>query len=220
MNIIVVADVLNELYYNGVIRSSKKLDERDFLQLARAATGSVIRQFYFDEKQKSDTVAHFVASCVKENEYDVVKDERGRFKIDFDYTKDKIIRLPDGNGILRITPIPEKGKIDYSRNYTKGVAGTEYLYCTAAYLEDTGENIYMAISDQIRLFTLEEPKKVEMLAVIFNDETEMPDDVIWDVINYVLVVMLKVIGIPVDMTDDSNPVVQTVKSKMATPQPL
>lgn len=220
MNIIVVADVLNELYYNGVIRSSKKLDERDFLQLGRSALGSVIRMFYFDEKQKSDTVGHFVASCVKEKEYPVKKDERGRLKVDFDYAKDKIVRLPDGNGILRITPIQEKGKIDYRKNFTKGIAGTEYLYCTTAYLEDTGEMIYMAISDQIRLFTLEEPMRVEMLAVIFNDDTEIPDDVVWEVINYVLVVMLKVVGIPVDMTDDSNPVVQTVKSKMATPQPL
>lgn len=222
MNIIVVSDVLNELYNNGILRSSHKLDERDFLQLARAANGSVVRAHYYDEKQKSDSVYHFVADCVKEREYDVDKDARGRLKVKFNYDTDNIVKLPDGNGILRITPIPNdpKGKIDYSKSYTKGIAGSEQLYCTAAYLEDTGENIFISISDQIRLFVQEEPKKVEMLAVIFNNEMEIPDDIVWEIINYVLVVMLKVIAIPVDTTDDSNPVVQTVKSKMAVSQPL
>lgn len=222
MNIIIVADVLNELYNNGIIRSSHKLDERDFLQMARAANGSVVRTLYYDEKQKSESVYHYVASCVKEKEYTVKTGDRGRLLVDFDYANDKIVRLPDGNGILRITPLSDdpKAKIDYSRNFTKGIAGSEYLYCTDAFLEDTGEQIFVTISDQIRLFTATPPKKVEMLAVIFNDEMEIPDDIAWQIINYILVVMLKIIGIPVDTTDDSNPVVQAVKSKIATPQPL
>lgn len=220
MNILVAADVLNELYHNGVIRSNTKLDERDFLQMGRAALGSVIRATYYDEKQKSDSVYHFVASCVQEQEFEVEKDKRERLKVKFDYTTSKIVRLPDGNGILRVTPIPEKGKIDYSRNFTKGIAGSEYLYCTPAFLEDTGEQIYMAISDQIRLFTCDEPKKVEILAVIFDDDTDIPDDVVWQMFTYIFNFIIKVEGIPVDTTDDSNPVVQAVKSKMATAQPL
>lgn len=222
MNIIVVADVLNELYNNGILRSSHKLDERDFLQLARAANGSVIRAHYYDEKQKSDSVYHFVASCVQEVEFDVKTDVRGRTKVEIDYDQVKIVKLPDGNGILRITPIPDdpKGKINYARSYTKGIAGSEHLYCTAAFLEDTDEEIYISIANQVRIYTASPPKKVELLAVIFNDDTEIPDDVVWEIINYVLVVMLKIVGIPVDMTDDSNPVVQTVKSKMAIAQPL
>ncbi len=220
MNILVVADVLNELYNNGILRSSHKLDERDFLQLARAANGSIIRAHYYDEKQKSDSVYHFVASCVQEVEFDVKTDDRGRAKVDIDYDKVKIVKLPDGNGILRITPLSETGKIDYSISYTKGIAGSEPLYCTTAFLEDTDEEIYISIANQVRLYTANPPKKVELLAVIFNDDTEIPDDIVWEIINYVLLVMLKVVGIPVDTTDDSNPVVQTVKSKMAIAQPL
>lgn len=220
MNIIVAADVLNELYNNGVIRSNHKLDERDFLQMARAALGSVIRVHYFDEKQKSESVYHFVASCVQEKEYKVTKDKRGRLLVDFDYETSRIVKLPDGNGILRVTPIPESGEIDYSKNFTKGIAGSEYLYCTPAYLEDTGEQIFMAAASQIRLFTDKQPAMVEMLAVIFDDQTEIPDDVVWEIFSYIFTFILKVVGLPVDTTDDSNPVVQAVKSKMATSQPL
>lgn len=222
MNILVVSDVLNELYNNGILRSSHKLDERDFLQLGRAACGSVIRLRYYDEKQKADSVYHFVASCVQELEFNVKIDKRGRINVDIDYEETNIVKLPDGNGILRITPIPdsENGKIDYSKSYTKGIAGSEPMYCTPAFLEDTGEEIYTTISNQVKLYTATPPKKVEMLAVIFNNDTELPDDIVWDTINYVLLVMLKVIGVPVDTTDDSNPVVQTVKSKMAIAQPL
>lgn len=220
MKILVVADVLNELYNNGVIRSSKKLDERDFLQMARAAKGSVIRKFYFDEKQQSESVYHFIASNLKEKEYNVIKDNRGRQKVDFDYNTDKIVRLPDGNGIIRITPIPESGNIDYTHNYTKGIAGSEYIYCTKAFLEDTGERIYIAIADQIRLFGLPETKMVEMLAVLDNDDTEIPEDVVWEIFNYVFIFILKIINQPVDTNDDSNPMVQTVKSRLGTPQPL
>lgn len=220
MNIAVIADVLNELYNNGVIRSSHKLDERDFLQMSRGAYGSVIRTIYFDEKRSSDSVYHFVASCISEREYNVKTDDRGRLLVDFDYTASKIVRLPDGNGILRITPISDKGKIDYSRNFTKGVAGSEYLYCTPKFLDDTGEELFIPVSDQIRLYTATPPKKVEMQAVLFDDEKELPDDVAWMIINEVLMTTLKIIAVPVDTTDDSNPVVQTVKTKISTAQPL
>lgn len=222
MNILVAADVLNELYNNGVIRSSSKLDERDFLQMGRAALGSVIRATYYDEKQKSESVYHFVASCVRPIEIDVKIDKRGRILPDIDYDQTKIVKLPDGNGILRVTPIPndEKGKIDYAKSFTKGIAGSEHLYCTTAFLEDTGEQIYISVANQVQLHTATPPKKVELLAVIFNDDTEIPDDIVWQMFTYIFTFILKIQGVSVDTTDDSNPVVQAVKSKMATAQPL
>jgi|ERR1700761_151520 len=220
MNILVVADVLNELYNNGIVRSSTKLDERDFLQMAKAAKGSVIRQYYFEERNNSDNVYFFVAANTKPLEFKVKKDHRERLVVDIDYSETRITRLPDGNGILRVTGIPEKGKIDYANNFTKGIAGSEYLYCTPAFLEDTGEQIYMASSDQVRLYTGTPPEMVEMLAVFDNDESDIPDDVVWQIFSYVFTFILKIIGVPVDPNDDSSPVIQTIKSKLGTPQPL
>lgn len=216
MKIDVVADVLEALYNNGVIRSSRKMDSRDFMQLAKAAKGSVARQFYYQEKQ-NDSVYHFVASNLSEKEYDVIEDDRGRVIVKFDYENDKILRLPDGNGIIRITPINKTGKIDYSRNFTKGVAGSEYMYCTPKFLNDTGEIIYIAISDQIRLYG-DKPLKVEMLAVIDNDQSDIPEAIVWEILNNVLVFILRVVDKPVDPTDNSNPIAQMIASKLSSPQ--
>lgn len=219
MKLKVISYVLFELYNNGVIRSSHKLDDRDFLQLSRAAKGSVTRKFYYDERS-NDAVWQFVAANTSEAEYTVTEDKRGRIIVDFDFEKDRITRLPEGNGILRITPIPKEGKIDYSKNYTKGIAGSEWMYCTKKFLEDTGELIYMFTAGQIRLFSLFVPEMVEMLAVVDNDDSEIPDDIVWEIFNYVLVISLKVVNQPIDSTDDSNPMVQAIKSKLGTPQPV
>lgn len=217
MRILVVADVLNELYNNGVVRSSHKLDSRDFLQMARAAKGSVIRRMYFEEKQ-NDSLYQFVAANVKEVEYATKEDDRGRLIVDFDYSQNSIVRLPEGNGILRITAIDDKGKIDYSRNFTKGIAGSEYLYCTKEFLEDTAEMIYIESSGQIRLYGAEGTKFVEMLAVVDNDDADIPDDIVWAIWMAVLPMVFKVATMNVDMTDDNNPNVQMIKSKLTTPQ--
>lgn len=219
MKIKVVSYVLNELYNNGVVRSKHKLDDRDFLQMARAAKGSVARKFYFEEKQNG-SAAQFVADMVKEKEYPTKTDVRKRIFVDFDYENDKIMRLPEGMGIIRITAIYEDGPIDYNNNFTKGIAGSEGLYCTKEYLEDTGLKIYMASSDQIRLFCAKDTKLVEMLCVVDNDDTEIPEDIVWEILNYILVVILRVFQIPIDRTDDSSPTVQFINSKLATAQPL
>jgi hypothetical protein len=216
MKIKVVSFLLNELQNNGVVRTAHKLDNRDMLVLARAAKGSVIRKFYFDEKNNG-TVAHFIAANVKEKEFKVDVDERGRRYVAFDYKNDRIVRLPEGNGIIRITGIDKEGKIDYSNDYTKGVAGSEHLYCTKEFLEDTGEKIYIQISDQIRLYGGDD-EMVEMLCVLDNDDTDIPEDIVWEIINYVLSVSLKVVGFPVDKTDDGNQNVKLINSKLASPQ--
>jgi hypothetical protein len=220
MKIIVVADVLNGLYNNGVIRSSKKLDRRDFLQMCKAAKGSVLRKFYFDEKQRSESIYHFLTANSKPGEYKVIKDARGRKTVEFDYDNDKILRMPDGDGILRMTAIDAEGKINYNRNFTKAPAGSEHLYCTTEFLEDTGAMIYIAYADQIRVFGDDSVSMVEMVAILDNDDIDITEDVVWEIINYVLLVVLRVIDKPVDMRDDSSPVVQAMNSKISSPQTL
>lgn len=220
MKIIVVADVLNGLYNNGVIRSNKKLDRRDFLQMCKAAKGSVLRKFYFDEKQRSDSVYHFITANCKPGEYDIKTDIRKRKVVDFNYEKDKIMRLPDGDGILRMTAIDKDGVIDYKRNFTKAAAGSEHLYCTKEFLDDTGAMIYIAYADQIRVFGDDSVTGVEMVAIIDNDDADITEDVVWEIINYVLLVVLRIIDKPVDQRDDSNPMVQAINSKISSPQTL
>lgn len=226
MNIIVLADVINDVYSNGIVKSRHKIDRRDFQVMCRAAKGSVARAHYIAEKQ-SGSIAAFVSDMVKAVEFKVKNTKRGYQLVDFDFAKNKITKLPDGNGIIRVTPINTDGKIDYSRNYSRAMAGSEWMYCTAEFLEDTDELIYIALSNEIRLFGYkpdlmlfkeETDELVEMVYVADDDDTDIPNDICWEIINDVLGIVLRVEGFPVDKTDDQNPNVQQINSKISSAQ--
>lgn len=223
MNILMVADVINDVYSNGVVKSRHKIDRRDFIVLSRAAKGSVIRTRYIAERQ-AGSVSAFISDIVKAAEFGVKTNPRGYRTVDIDFEKNKIVKLPDGNGIIRITPIDGDGKIDYNSFYTPAPAGSEWQYCTEEFLEDTGEKVYIQMGNEIRLFRakadqLEDGKeKVEMVYVSDDDDAEIPTDIIWDIINNVLGIVLRVEGFPVDKTDDQNPNVQQINSKISTAQ--
>lgn len=216
MNILVIADVINDVYSNGIVKSRHKIDRRDFIVLSRAAKGSVMRAHYIAERQ-SGSVSSFVADQVSPKEFNTKKNERGILTVDIDFDVDRIVKLPDGNGIIRITPINEEGTIDYSVNYSRAPAGSEFIFGTKAFLEDTGEAIYVAMSNEIRLFG-NDAEKVEMVYVSDNDEVDIPTDIAWEIINDVLGIVLRVEGFPVDKTDDQNPNVQQINSKISAAQ--
>ena len=216
MNIINIADVINDVYSNGVVKSRHKIDRRDFIVLSRAAKGSVVRARYIQERQAGN-ISAFVGDQVKPAEFNTKENDRGILTVDIDFEKNRIIKLPDGNGIIRITPINEDGKIDYDVNFSKAPAGSEFMYCTSSFLDDTGELIYIAMSNEIRLFG-SQAGKVEMVYVADDDDVDIPTDVAWDIINDVLGIVLRVEGFPVDKTDDQNPNVQQINSKISAAQ--
>lgn len=226
MNVIVLADVINDVYSNGIIKSRHKIDRRDFIVMCRAAKGSVARAHYIAEKQ-GGPVGAFVSDIVKAKEFKVINTKRGYQVVDFDFNKNKITKLPDGNGIVRVTPIDTEGRIDYNKNYSRAMAGSEWMYCTPEFLEDTGELIYIAMSNEIRLFgsnidLIQRPEdgneQVEMVYVSDDDDTDIPNDMCWEIINNVLGIVLRVEGFPVDKTDDQNPNVQQINSKISSAQ--
>jgi hypothetical protein len=212
----VVSDISMGVYYNGVIKSAKKLDKRDFIMLSRAALGSIVRRKYKEEQITGDTTS-FVADFIVESEFNTKKNPRGIIEVDFDYVGDAIMKLPNGDGILRITPLYSEESLDYTDSYTKGIAGMESYYCTPQFLEDTGEKIFIATSKSIKIYG-DEAEKVEMAYISIKDDAVVPEDIGWEVINYVLGITLRVTGFPVDKTNDSDPNVQYIKSKIASAQ--
>lgn len=216
MNINVIADVINGVYSNGIVKSRHKIDRRDFVVLARAAKGSVMRAHYIAERQ-GGSVSAFVADQVRPKEFKTKKNERGILTVDIDFDVDRIVKLPDGNGIIRITPINEEGAIDYAVNYSKAPAGSEFIFGTKAFLDDTGEAVYITMANEIRLFG-NDAERVEMVYVSDDDQVDIPTDIAWEIINDVLGIVLRVEGFPVDKTDDQNPNVQQVNSKISAAQ--
>lgn len=218
MKLEVIADVLNGLYLNGVIRAKKKLDSRDFMQMAIAAHGAVIRKYYYDERQNG-TVMSFVSSNCRTLEFKVKKDSRQRTIIDMDMDDVRIARLPNGDGILRITPIYEGKRIEYEESYIPGKAGSEVLYCTKKFLDDTGSKIYMFSADRIALYGSVDPVAVEVLAIFYNEDAEISEEIAWDILVAIFnTFILKVSDDRVNMNDDQNPVVRELKSKLTLPQ--
>jgi hypothetical protein len=216
MNIIFIADVINDVYANGVIKSRHKIDRRDFIVLSRAAKGSIMRAHYIAERQ-SGNISAFISDQVKPREFPTKKNERGTLIVDIDFDRQRIVKLPDGNGIIRITPIDGDGQIDYSINFSKAPAGSEFIYATEAFLDDTSELVYIAMSNEIRLFG-SQPGYVEMVYVSDDDDVDVPSDIAWEIINDVLGIVLRVEGFPVDKTDDQNPNVQQINSKISSAQ--
>lgn len=216
MNIGFVADVINDVYNNGVVKSRKKIDRRDFIVLSKAAKGSIARAHYLAERQ-SGTVSAFVSDIVRAAEFKTKRNGRGILIVDYDPKVTLFVRLPDGNSIVRITPIDTEGKIDYKYNFTKAPAGSEWMYATEQFLNDTGEIIYIQFANEIRLFG-SETDTVEMVYVADDDDVEIPTDIAWEIINDVLGIVLRVEGFPVDKTDDQNPNVQQINSKISSAQ--
>jgi hypothetical protein len=216
MKLLVIADVINDVYNNGVVKSRHKIDRRDFIVLCRAAKGSVVRARYIQERQQGN-VSAFVGDQIRAAEFKTAKSDRGILTVDIDFDVTKIVKLPDGNGVIRITPINDGGKIDYSINFSKAPAGSEFMFCTNEFLDDTGELIYIMSSNEIRLFG-SDVEQVEMVYVADDDDVDVPEDIAWDMINDVLGIVLRVEGFPVDKTDDQNPNVQQINSKISAAQ--
>lgn len=219
MTIKFIAAIIESIYNNGRVTSDTKLDFEDFEQFSIAAAGDIIRKIFYDEK-RAGKLSSFISEMVEIREFKVNIGERKRKTIDM-----KALNIPHGLGVLNIYPLAEckDEPVDYSLGFTRLETGSERIF-NKKQLDDIGVNAFVQKGGSPELFCDDsiETVMVEGIFKSLGDDDEysmdVPEYVAFPVINAVLGPTLKVAGWPVDMTNNSDPNVQTVLSKIAQPQ--
>lgn len=225
-----VAAIIESTYYNGVVRDDdQKMAFEDFLQMARAANGSVMRQLWYEESQQGNPNLYFADSVTTER-FKVKRN--GRYRV-VQLEEGGAVKLPYSMGIMRVAPVmgpmsddeeqedDDCGEIfDDNDVFSMGEPGYEYTFGSSDMLDDLGEPFYVPIANTLRLFGFKEADYAEVDYIKNDEDLDIPESAAWQVINMVLGPVLKVVGFPVDVTEDGNPNVVTIKKQLADPQGL
>lgn len=214
MNIKDIAQVIEELYYNGRATVSKKLDMRDFLMLARMANGTIMRKLYYEEKQNGQH-NWFFGSQVFEKEFKVSEpNKKGvRFitiKEGDEFSDDArlgVIRMPHDSGILLIQDVDGDGD-----DIARSEPGSDWLYTGPAF---DSKPFWTRRGDRIALHNIDDcVTTVEVIGIFDDKDMDIPYDVAFDIVLQVMSLALKVINVPVDKTNDDDPNTQMIKKQL------
>jgi hypothetical protein len=223
-----ISHIVESCYYNGSVQDNdKKLELEDFFEMCRAANGSVMRSMWYDEYQKGNVNLYF-ASAIATDRFPIEK--KGRYRV-IVLPEGGAVKLPYAMGVMRVTPVmtgfDEDGECgddgdeyDFEDVFHRGEPGMETSFGSTDLLEDIGERFYIPVGNTLRLFgdTVAPFGEIDWIK---NDETlDIPESAAWIILNQVLGTVLKVVGFPLDPTNDGNPNVQTIKQKLADPQGL
>jgi hypothetical protein len=201
MILAILSAVLESVYYNGKPKSSKKLEREDFTQLAIAATGSFMRSVYRDEEGYASIYAYF-GNCMTERQYPVTEDDNHRSIVQFDCP---VVKLPHSLGVFSVKPIDNENYIKDDVAFTRLNAGGDYLYDDGV-LDDLGDQTFTLRGKTLFLKNLfEETKKVAVEGLFIDDNFDIPEDVAFQVMNYIFTKLIPTEGFPIDKTDDQNP---------------
>lgn len=212
MRLIVLAAALQSVYSNGRVKSAKKLDREDFVQITRAAIGAFMRKVYYEEKGIGSIMDYF-GNILALKEFDIKEDERHRKYSDL--ADVDLLKLPKGIGIFSVTPIDEQGYIKEDQAFTRLSPGMDWLY-TEEDLDDTGDQTYQVLSNRIMYKNiLEETKKVEAQGIFIDNDLEIPEDIAYSIMNDIFTKIVPLQGFPIDKTDDGNPNLIEYKRRLA-----
>lgn len=205
-----VAEIILQIYYTGRPKADKKLRIEYFEQLVKMANASIMRKIYFDLRDKGEVFDYF-GFQLEQKEFTLPdKDRRGRRVLIFD-DNEGVLRLPKGLGIFDIFPVTDDPSVPTKIHYVG--AGTNELWSGPDF-DDLMK--YENRGKKITFYNVPDCVKTVEVDGIFNDvDLEVPFDVVIDIINIVLVETLKTINQPIDKTDDGDPNLITVKSKLA-----
>lgn len=223
MKVTVIAAVMEAITYNGRPKVDTRLDRRDFEQLARMAAGSVMRKLYYEERQLGQQY-WFFSSEVNTKEFKLSDPDSKRRRtvvLEDKVSKDLfsgVMRLPGGMGVLSVRPAGEVDGCVADDHIARIESGAAWLYMGRAY---EGKMFYEPKSNKLVTYNI--PDCINKLEVdgIFNlDDVEIPDDIAFDICNEVLGLTLKVAGFPIDKTNNNNPNLLALKSKLANPESI
>lgn len=200
MTLAFLAAVLESVYYNGKPKSAKKLEREDFTQMAIVGTGSFMRGVYRDEDGYASIFSYF-GNCLSARQFNVIKDESKRIIVPID----SVVKLPHGMGIFSVKPVDNEGIVLEDSNFTRLEAGADWLY-TNDDLEDLGDQTFTIKGNTLFLKNLfEDTKKVEIEGLYIDDDFDIPEDVAFQVMNYIFTKLIPTEQFPIDKTDDGNP---------------
>lgn len=220
-----IAAIIESVYYNGrVLANDKKIDIDDFMQMSRAANGDIMRAMWYEESQAGNANLYFSGALVTER-FKIKK--KGRFRI-FEFEDGGAVKLPYAMGIMRVAPAMFESDdcegceehYDLGDFYSRGEPGMEYSFGSDDMLSDLGEALYIPIGNTCRLLGFAEAKFAEADYIKNDENLDVPESAAWRIINTVLGPVLKVDGFPVDVNDDNNPNVVSIKKQIADPQGL
>lgn len=195
--------VLESVYYNGKPKSNKKLEREDFTQIAIAAVGTYMRTVYRDEDSYASIFMYF-GNCLAPKQFTATKDPNHRWTIPLD---PPVVKLPHGVGVFSVKPIDNEGYIHDEQALTRLEGGADWLY-TEDDLDDLGEQTFTIKGNTLflkNLFPVSENPKFEVEGIFIEDSLDVPEDVAFQVMNYVFSKLVPMEGFPVDKTDDGNP---------------
>lgn len=210
MNIQIIADVIESIYYNGRPKSDAKMDVRDFRQLAQMAHGNIMRQLFEQQQKRSrNNSALYFGQHIDRKVYKVGKpDRKGRRYVELE-NKDNYLRLPEGAGVFAVMPV---GDCDCD-DFRKATAGQEWLLCGPDF-DDM--QWFALIGDKIELHGAPEClKEVEVVGITSDEEVDIPKDVAFDIVNMVCGLVLKVAGFPIDKTINQNPAATDIEKRLS-----
>lgn len=214
MNIEILADVCEAIYYNGPVKSGgQKLDKDDFLQMCKIGHAMALRKKYYEEKNNDSQVVYF-GDFVEPKEFKV--NISGQYKyIELD---ENILVLPNASGLLDIRVKGEYIKTGEPKILRQQI-GADWLYTGPDF---EGAHFFIKKGKRIYFYNirLTENDTVELYALFDRDDIDIADDIVFDALNYVMSITLKVVSFPIDPTDDNNPNTQLVKTRLADPAGL
>lgn len=208
MNIELVAVLIEEIYYDGrVLTGSEKLQKKDFQNMCLAAMGTIMRNLYWQMKQDGGELLYF-GDNVDTKDYSVQEDPSGQRYIMID---DALLNIPFGLGIINVYPAKDSG---CPERFVKQPPGADWLYCGTDFMIP----FYIKKGKRLDLFgndCVKKETKVYVDGLYFSDQLDLPQDIVWDIMNAVLGVSLKKNGWPVDPTTNDNPNITELKNKIS-----
>lgn len=203
----ILADLCAEIYYNGKQSNDKKLGKQDFVQLIDASRGQLILRSYWAARNASMDIEEsgFLSAYMEEYQVDVTIGKKGKELL----LPQGVVSLPHGYGIFELST--DSGNCKYE--FMRIDAGAGWQTCG-----DNDEIFYEPMANKIRLHNVPECVKSVNVMMVPEVSEWVPTDIVFDVLNNIFGLVLKIKGYPVDMQDDSNPNVSIINKKIAEAQ--
>jgi len=210
MRITFIAAIIEAVYNNGGPQTgTRKLDRDDFFQFALTSAGAALRDMFYAEKNQGD-FSGFLSEMVDIKPFEVIITRNGVKTVEAE-----LLSLHRNFGILNIFPLDGLDcDVNYEEAFTSIDSGGQSLY-TPSMLDELGLNAYNLRKGKPVLYCGDEVEYVAVEGIFLEEDQDLPLAIARAVIGDVLGTVLKVPGFPADMTNDGDPNVQLVNSKIA-----
>lgn len=204
----VVADVIENFYYKGIVNADRDLRTQDFLQYAKFAFGNLLRDMFYRLKDLEEGDEYYYISQNLDRQNFKIK-TKGKIK-SVDLSSASFIRLPRNRHIFEVAPISENDcNCD---DIIQVQPGEERWYKDD---EFSGNPFFVVFGEGLDLYHVEDCiTEVEVTGFYDKPNMIVSTDLAFDILNIVLGSTLKLKGWPVDVTNNSDSNVKEARSTL------